>query len=143
MNPKTPGQDTSKYNKLSWRVQANRKVLHVECDKRFSADIKCLAQIAKDYKLVSEMWGKHTHISEVVDKDSTPSEIKRLARVAQVHCNYQCAMVLEDVIGVTNLNGHAELYQEGMNTPLSFTLRKLLLQYLCLSDGGQLLAEIH
>jgi hypothetical protein len=143
MNPKTPGQDTSQYNKLSWRVQANRKVLHVECDKRFSADIKRLAQMAKDYKLVAEMWGKHTHISEVVDKDSTPSEIRRLARVAQVHCNYQCAMVLEDVNGITNLNGHADLYEEGMSSPLRFTLRKLLLQYLRLSDGGQLLAEIH
>ncbi len=143
MSPKTPGQDTSQYNKLSWRVQANRKVLHVECDKRFSADIKRLAQIAKDYKLVSKMWGKHTHISKIVDKDLNPSKIKRLARVAQVHCNYQCAMVLKDVTGITNLNGHADLYQEGMSKPLRFTLRKLLLQYLRLSDGGQLLAEIH
>jgi hypothetical protein len=31
-NPKLPGQDTSHYSKLPWKVQANRKVLHVECD---------------------------------------------------------------------------------------------------------------
>jgi hypothetical protein len=143
MNPKTPGQDTSQYNKLSWRAQANRKVFHVECDRRFATDIKHLAQIAKDYKLVSEMWGKHTHISEVVDKDSTPSKIKRLAHVSQVHCNYQCSMILKDVVSITNLNGQADLYEEGMSMPLCFTLRKLLLQYVHLSDGHQLLAEIH
>ena len=32
LNPKTPGQDTSHYNKMSWRAQANRKEYHVECD---------------------------------------------------------------------------------------------------------------
>ncbi len=83
MNPKTPGQE------LSLRAQANRKVFHVECDRCFTTNIKRLAQFAKDYKLVSEMWGKHTHVSKVVDKDLTPSEIKHLVHVAQVHCNYQ------------------------------------------------------
>jgi hypothetical protein len=38
-NPKLPGQDTSHFNKLSWRVQANRKVYHVECNSRFAKDI--------------------------------------------------------------------------------------------------------
>jgi hypothetical protein len=33
-NPKVPRQDTSNYSKLSWRVQANRKVYHVECNRR-------------------------------------------------------------------------------------------------------------
>jgi hypothetical protein len=143
MNPKTPGQDTSQYRKLSWRVQANRKVFHVECDQRFATDINHLAQLARDYKLVSEMWGKHTHVSEVVDKDSTPSKIKHLGHVAQVHCNYQCSMILEDVVSITNLNGQADLYETGMSTPLCFTLCKLLLQYVRLSDAHQLLAEIH
>jgi hypothetical protein len=143
MNPKTPGQDTSQYQKLSWRVQANRKIYHVECDRRDATNIKRLMQFTKENKLVSEMWGKHAHISEVVDKDWTPSEIKRLARVAQVHCNYQCSMSLEDVVGITNLNGEAILHKAGLSTPLRFTLRKLLLQYICLSDGCQLLAVIH
>ena len=78
-NPKTPGHDTSQYNKLSWRAQANQKVYHVECDRRYAKDIKRLTQLAKDSKLVAEMWGKHAHVSKVVDQDSSPSEIKRLA----------------------------------------------------------------
>ncbi len=102
MNPKTPGQDTSQYQKLSWRAQANRKVYHVECNRRYAMDIKRLMQFAKDNKLVAEMWGKHAQVSEVVDKDLTPSNIKRLARVTQIHCNYQCSMSLKDVIGVTD-----------------------------------------
>ncbi len=104
-NPNTPGQDTSHYNKLSWRAQANRKVYHVECDHYFATKIKHLPHFAKESNLVSEMWAKHAHVSKVVSKDSTPSKIRCLMRIAQVHCNYQCSMNLEDVIGITDLNG--------------------------------------
>ena len=78
LNPKLPGQDTTHYNKLSWKAQANRKVFHVKCGSRYSPEIKRLTQIAKEANIVKSMWGKHAHISEVVDKDSSPSEIKRL-----------------------------------------------------------------
>jgi hypothetical protein len=79
-----------------------------------------LTQIAKDANIVKDMWGKHTYISKVVDKDkdSTPSEIRRLLQVAQVHTNYQCSMIQEDHVGVTDLNALAELYQNGVSTPL-------------------------
>jgi hypothetical protein len=143
VNTKTPGQDTSHYNKLSWRAQANRKVYHVECDRRYAIKIKHLAQFAKESNLVSEMWGKHAHVSKVVDKDSTPSKIRRLMRVAQVHCNYQCSMILEDVVGITDLNCQAVLHEVGMNMPLHFTLHQVLLHHVCLSDRHQLLAEIY
>jgi hypothetical protein len=52
-------------------------------------------------------------------------------------------MSLKDVVGITNLNGEAILNKAGLSTPLRFTLRKLLLQYIRLSDGCQLLPEIH
>ena len=55
------------------------------------------------------MWGKHAHVSEVVDTDSSLSEIKHLARVVQIHCNYQCSMLLEDVVGIMDLDGEATL----------------------------------
>jgi hypothetical protein len=63
--------------------------------------------------------------------------------VAQVHTNYQCSMILEDIIGITNLNGHTNLHQAGMNTTLNFTFCQVLLSYVCLSDGPQLLAKVH
>jgi hypothetical protein len=42
-----------------------------------------------------------------------------------------------------NLNGKAIPNKAGLSTPLRFTLRKILLQYIRLSDGCQSLAEIH
>jgi hypothetical protein len=114
----------------------------VECDRRYATNIKRLTQLVKGSNLVTKMQGKHA-ISKVVDKDSTPGEIKRLMRVAQVHTNYQCSMILEDIIGITNLNGHTDLHQAGMNTTLHFILHQVLLHYVRLSDGHQLLAEVH
>jgi hypothetical protein len=93
----------------------------VICKRRHAKDIKRVAQLAKDNKLVFEMWGKHTHVSKVVDQDSTPSKIRRLAHVAQIHCNYQCSMILEDVVGVTDLDGEAVLNEARLPTPLRLT----------------------
>jgi hypothetical protein len=56
----------------------------------FAAEIKKLTQLAKEADLLAKMWGKHAHMSKVVDKDSTPSKIKQLIKVAQSHTNYQC-----------------------------------------------------
>jgi hypothetical protein len=106
-NPKLPGQDTSHYNKLSWRVQVNRKVLQVECDKKFANRIKCLMHYAKECSLVEEFWGRHAHISKVVNKESSPSKIKILIKVAQRHISCQCSMMLEDISGIVYLNGTA------------------------------------
>ena len=89
------------------------------------------------------MWGKHAHISEVVDKDSSPSEIKRLMRVVQVHCNYQCSMLLEDIVGISDLDKKADLIQPGISTVLRFSLRMVLLCFVQHSDGHKLFTEIH
>ena len=56
MVPKLPGQDTSHYNKLSWRTQANRKAYHVEYERHAASEFKCLFQVAKDLNYVCEMW---------------------------------------------------------------------------------------
>ncbi len=73
--PKLPGKDTSHFDKLSWKSQANRKVFYVECDSRYAKDIKRLVQIAKEANIVKDIWGKHALISKVVDTDSNPSKI--------------------------------------------------------------------
>ncbi len=119
-NPKLPGQDTSEYSKLSWRVQANRKVYHMECDRKFATDIKQLAQVAKETNFVSKMWGKHAHVTKVVDKLSSPSKIKCLIKVSQRHTNYQCSMLVEDVQGITDLDVAVGIYQEGSTKCLGY-----------------------
>jgi hypothetical protein len=72
---------------LEWRVQNNRKAYHIECDKKFSKNIKRLTQLAKEFEIVDDWWGKHAHVTEVVDKDAMPGEIKRLGDAAQTHTN--------------------------------------------------------
>ena len=89
------------------------------------------------------MWGKHVHVSKVVNKESTPSKIKCLMRVAQVHCNYQCLMVLEDLVSVTNLNASANLHQYEVATTLHFSLRLVSLCFIILGSGHRLFAEVH
>jgi hypothetical protein len=140
--PKLPGQDASHFNKLSWKAQANR-VFHAECDSLYAKDIKRLAQIVKEANIVKDICGKHTHISKVVDKDSTPSEIRRLSRVPQVHTNYQCSMILEALVGITDLNALAELYQNGISTPLRSTLWLVVLHFVQMGNGHCLFAKVH
>jgi hypothetical protein len=90
------------------------------------------------------MWGKHAHISEVVDKNSTSSEIKQLIKGAQTHTNYQCCMLLEDIIGITNLDATAPIFDKESHRPLgNLSLCQVLLQFFQLSDGHQLIAEVH
>jgi hypothetical protein len=135
-NPKLPGQDTSYYNELSWRVQANRKVLHVECNKKYASNIKCLMHYAQECGLVEEFWGQHAHISKVVDKGSSPSKIKRLIKVAQRHTSYQCSMMLEDIKGIVYLDGTAAVKDDTTGNVIRVvSLQTLLLRYLHLSDG--------
>jgi hypothetical protein len=137
-NPELPGQDTTHFNKLFRRAQANQKAFHVECNRPFAADIKKLTQLAKEANLVTKMWGKHTHISEVVDKDSTPSEIKQPIKVAQTHTNYQCSMLLEDNVSITNLDATAPIFDKESHRLLgNLSLHQVLLRCLRLSDGHQ------
>ncbi len=143
-NPKLPGQDTSDYSKLSWRVQANRKVYHVECDRKFATDNKWLAQVAKEANFVSKMWGKHAHVTKVVDKLLTPSKIKCLIKVSQRHTNYQCLMLVEDVQGITDLDVPVGIYQEGSTKCLGhLSVQQAMLKYMKMSDGHQLIVEVH
>jgi hypothetical protein len=66
-NLKLPGQDPSHFSKLSWRAQANQTAFHVECDHCFVVEIKQLTQLKKESNLVTKTWGKHAHISKVVN----------------------------------------------------------------------------
>ncbi len=108
--PKLPGQDTSHFNKLEHQVSNNRRAYHVKCNKKFSAAIKRLTQLAKEFHIVTDYWGRHAHVSKVADSESTPSKIKSLCQVAQTHTNYQISMVVEDILGIAILDAAAALY---------------------------------
>jgi hypothetical protein len=143
--PKLPGQDVSHFDILPYQAKNNRKILHIECDKKDASVIEKLAQYAKESLIFQQFWGRHAHISEVVDKSSTPSEIRRLTQVAQRHTNYQCSMLVEDIhgISITDLEGSAPLLDDDGSLVSTFSMRSTLLRFLKLSDGHQLIAEIH
>jgi hypothetical protein len=141
--PRLPGQDVSHLGKLSWQVQNNRKVLHVKCDKRFSAEMRQLTQFAKEYSLVKRYWGRHAHISKILSKDSFHCEACCLAQVAHLHANYQCSMILEDIQGIATLDSIAEAFDKDGTSMGIVSLRGLMLKHLRLNDGMQLIAELH
>jgi hypothetical protein len=145
--PKIPGQDTSQFNKLEWRVQNHRKVYHIECDKRFSTNIKRLITIAKDMGIVDDWWGKHSYIGEVLKNDASPSEINRLCSISQTHTGYQGSMIVEEIIGITMLNASVPMMaseSEPDGDPIStITLRQVLRKSLKIADGNLLFAQLH
>ncbi len=52
-------------------------------------------------------------------------------------------MLLEDLVGITDLNASADLYQNGVPTPLRFSLHQVLLSFVKLGDGHRLFAKVH
>jgi hypothetical protein len=53
-------------------------------------------------------------------------------------------MLLEDIVGITNLEATAPIYDEESHTLLGvLSLHQVLLCCLRLSDGHQLIAEVH
>jgi hypothetical protein len=52
-------------------------------------------------------------------------------------------MILEDLVGIIDLNALAELYQNGVSTPLRFTLWLVLLNFVQMGNGHSLFAKVH
>ena len=64
--------------------------------------------------------------------------------MVQSHTNYQCSMILKDIIGITNLDVTARIFDDETGKYLGMlSLRQVLLRYLQLSDSHQLIAEVH
>ncbi len=70
------GVDASSFEKLPYHVRENRKVLHIETDPDNEAHLKDLIQFAKERNFIGLFLGKRAHITEVMDNNSTPGEVK-------------------------------------------------------------------
>ena len=86
--PKLPGQDTSQFNNQPWKIQANKKVLHIEVDKGETKFIEKLIEVSKEKKCFEEMWGKQVSGSKLVVQDTSSVEIKRLIYVSKKRTNF-------------------------------------------------------
>ncbi len=81
----------------------------MEVTTKHATKMKGLVQMAKEYSIVEQYWGCHTHVSKVTDQKSSPQEAKRQVDVAQAHTNYQVSMVCKDLIGVIFLDESKEI----------------------------------
>ncbi len=99
------GFNTFALDKLPYHVKETRKVLHIETDLEDEAYLKELIQFAKKRNILSLFLGKCAHLSEVMDKDSTPGEIKRMVKCAMGHANYQGSMTGETIFGINMIDG--------------------------------------
>ncbi len=116
------GASVTAFNRLGHHAQQACKSWHLEVDRKHAAKIKGLVQCAKEYGCVAELWGNHTHLSEVTDKNSTAREAKQQVDVAQTHTNYQLSMSAEELIGIVNLDKKVNWFHPATHKRYSFSL---------------------
>jgi hypothetical protein len=120
-------------------VKENRKVLHIETDPEDEPYLKELIQFAKERNVLSLFLGKRARISEVMDKDSTPGEIKKMVKCAMGHANYQGSMTGETIYGIDMINGEVAPTAGGGKV----SLRMVLFNYVKMEDKFSVFAELH
>ena len=146
MIPKIPGQDTSSFKHISNRAQYARRAWHLEVEASAAEWIKELVEKAKHFGCFEQFWGKHVHVTEVANKDTSAAELKRLAATVNRHTNYQCSLTVELLKGVVNVDAptkYVTTAADGTTTSTEFTLREILLKFFKMSDGHALVAEVH
>ncbi len=89
-----------------------------------------MSNFAKEYGIVKRYWGRHAHISEILAKDSSHCEARRLAQVAYLHANYQCSMILEDIHGIATLDSTAKAFDKEGALMGIVSLHGLMLKHL-------------
>ncbi len=93
---------------------------------------------------MSQLWGKHAHLSEITDQRSTAHEAKRQVDVAQAHTNYQMSMMGEELAGVICLDEAADIMHAVNGNKIStLSLQFVLLNYLQMEDGHPTIADVH
>ncbi len=82
--------------------------MHIETNPADKKYLKELIQFVKERNLLSLFLGKQVRISEVMDNNSTPGEVKRMVECAMGHVNYQGSMTGESISGIFLLNGDVQ-----------------------------------
>ncbi len=141
---KLKGQDVLTFNKLSNRAQFVRKSWHVEVASKYANGMKELVEYAKESGCVSQLWGRHAHLSKITDQRSTACEAKRQVDVAQAHANYQMSMMGEVLAGIICLDEAADIMHAVTGNKISsLSLQVVLLNYLQMEDGHPTIAKVH
>jgi hypothetical protein len=142
--PKLPGQPRSSFRNYSRDMQEAQQAHLVEWDIKAIPFLRVLISYIIDKKLAVRIWGRHTHITEMVDWDSPKGDVRRFIRMLQDHTNYNMSLISVQVKGIINLKALAEVMcPESGNVIGCLSLRQTLLKYLKLPDGNPMCAELH
>jgi hypothetical protein len=137
--PRLKGVNSSSFDKLPYHVRENRKVLHIETDPDNEVHLKDLIQFAKEQNFIGLFLGKRAHVTEVMDNNSTPGEVKLMVKFAMGHDNYQGSMTGETISGIYLLDGAVALtLGKG-----SVSLRQVLFTYFKMKDKYSVFVELH
>jgi hypothetical protein len=101
--PKLPGQPGSSFCNYSCEMQEARRAHLIECDIKAIPFLRTLISYIKDNKLTVRIWGRHTHITEMVDWDSPKGDVSRFVRMLQDHTNYNMSLISVQVKGIIDL----------------------------------------
>jgi hypothetical protein len=125
-------------------MQEARRAHLIEWDIKEVPFLRALISYTKDKKLAVCIWGRHTHITEMVDWDSPKGNISQFVRMLQDHTNYNRSLISVQVKGITDLEASAEVTCPGSGNIIGhLSLRQTLLKYLKLQDGNLMCAELH
>ncbi len=93
---------------------------------------------------MEEVWGIHTHLSEMTDANSMAHKAKQQVDAAQSHTNYQLSMLAEELVGVVSFDELIDIiHPMSYKIVGSLTLWTVLFNYLTMEDGHPIIAEVH
>lgn len=137
--PQTPKTKNQALVKLPRHLQTNRRVWHIEVARDDAPLLKLLAAEGKKMGIFKEVLGTHAHVTETVNWESPPGDLKRAASFAKDMTNYNASMSCGDVHGLMDLDDKVRV----TNSSQYLSGRFCLLHLLKLKDGGSAVAEVH
>jgi hypothetical protein len=101
--------------------------------------LQTLISYIKELKLAAPIWGRHAHITEIVDWDSPKGNISQFIRMSQDHMCYNMSMISVKVRGISDLPAMAEIQCPDTRNVLGhLSLQQSLTKYLprvAIQDG--------
>ena len=152
--PKIPGQDTSIFKKWNGKQQDNRKVLVIEADEGDVEMIHYLVELAKNRQLFEKRWGRMVKVTVAIDnrhrkrgghQTQLQVDMAAVASYSRKHINYNANTRMDGIRGIFHLDKQVPFYSvSDPNKRMGYiTLRRVLYKYLKMSDGHNLLLEVH
>jgi uncharacterized membrane protein YgcG len=152
--PKIPGQDTSVFKNWNGRQHDNRKVLAIEADEGDVEMIQYLVETAKNRQLFEKRWGRMAKVTIAIDnrqkkrgghQTQLQVDMAAVASYNRKHINYNANTRMDGIRGIFHLDKQVPFYSVTDPTKLMghITLRRVLYKYMKMSDGHNLLLEVH